>query len=68
MVSAAYYLGVVRTMYFEAPPAEQNALQPASGYAVVVVGVATVLTVALGLVPASVLAATAKAFKVVLLG
>jgi len=68
VVSAAYYLGVVRTMYFEAPPSAENALPRASGYASVVVAVATVLTVLLGVVPASVLAATARAFKVVLLG
>ena len=68
VVSAAYYLGVVRTMYFEAPPSAENALPQATGYAAFVVAVATVLTVLLGVVPASVLAATARAFKVVLLG
>jgi NADH-quinone oxidoreductase subunit N len=67
VVSAAYYFGVVRTMYFEAP-VEGKTLPPAGLYASVVVAVATVLTVVLGLVPASVLGATAKAFKNVLLG
>jgi NADH-quinone oxidoreductase subunit N len=67
VVSAAYYLGVVRTMYFEAP-IEGSELPPATPYAAIVVAVSTVLTVLLGVVPASVLGAAAKAFKVVLLG
>jgi NADH-quinone oxidoreductase subunit N len=67
VVSAAYYLGVVRTMYFEAPT-EGSELPPATSYAAVVVAVSTVLTVLLGVIPASVLGAAARAFKVVLLG
>jgi NADH-quinone oxidoreductase subunit N len=67
VVSAAYYLGVVRTMYFEAPT-EGSELPPATTYAAVVVAVSTVLTVLLGVIPASVLGAAARAFKVVLLG
>jgi NADH-quinone oxidoreductase subunit N len=67
VVSAAYYLGVVRTMYFEAPT-EGSELPPATTYAGVVVAVTTVLTVLLGVIPASVLGAAARAFKVVLLG
>jgi NADH-quinone oxidoreductase subunit N len=67
VVSAAYYLGVVRTMYFEAP-SEGSELPPPTTYAVVVVAISTVATVLLGVVPASVLGAAARAFKVVLLG
>jgi NADH:ubiquinone oxidoreductase subunit 2 (subunit N) len=54
-------------MYFEAPSEGSELPQPTM-YAVVVVAVSTVATVLLGVVPASVLGAAARAFKVVLLG
>lgn len=66
VVSAAYYLGVVRTMYFESPSGEAR---PACGaYAGFVVAVATGVTIVLGLAPAPVLGASARAFRDILLG
>ncbi|HEY2775818.1 MAG TPA: NADH-quinone oxidoreductase subunit N [Candidatus Binatia bacterium] len=68
VLSAAYYLGVVRTMYFE-PPSAAAEVAPATGvYAAFVVGVSTILTVVLGIVPAAVIGAATRAFKGVLLG
>jgi NADH-quinone oxidoreductase subunit N len=66
VLSAAYYLGVVRTMYFEGPPAEP--LPEARPYAAFVVAVATIATVVLGVIPAPVLSAATRAFTNVLLG
>lgn len=66
VVSAAYYLGVVRTMYFEAPSGQP--LPRPTTMAGAVVAVSTVLTIVLGVVPAPVLGATARAFRNVLLG
>ncbi|HYC55787.1 MAG TPA: NADH-quinone oxidoreductase subunit N [Candidatus Binatia bacterium] len=65
VISAAYYLGVVRTMYFD-PPA--GGVVEARPYAAVVVAAATVVTVLLGVAPAPVLAAAARAFEKVVLG
>lgn len=67
VISAAYYLGIVRTMYFE-EPATDVVLPAPTGYAMAVVAISTVLTVVLGVVPAAVLGAAARAFKGVLLG
>ncbi len=68
VLSAAYYLGVVRTMYFEAPPEPGSELPEPTMYASFVVAVATVLTVMLGIVPAGVMGAAVKVFRNVLLG
>ncbi|MFN2375060.1 MAG: NADH-quinone oxidoreductase subunit N [Candidatus Binatia bacterium] len=68
VVSAAYYLGVVRTMYFEDAPEGESALGQPTAIAGFVVAVATLATVVLGLVPAPVLEATTRAFTKVLLG
>jgi len=67
VLSAAYYLGVVRTMYFEAP-VEGNVLAKPSMLACAVVSVATVITVVVGIVPAGILGAVARVFKNVLAG
>jgi NADH-quinone oxidoreductase subunit N len=67
VISAAYYLGIVRTMYFE-EPATDVALPSPTMYATAVVAISTVLTVVLGVAPAAVLGAAARAFKGVLLG
>ncbi|HYC00056.1 MAG TPA: NADH-quinone oxidoreductase subunit N [Candidatus Limnocylindrales bacterium] len=64
VISAAYYLGVVRTMYFD-PPAGAVEARP---YAAVIVVAATVATVLLGVAPAPVLSAAARAFENVALG
>ncbi len=66
VVSAAYYLGVVRTMYFEAPP--ETSLPAPRPYAAFVVAAATVATVVLGLLPAPILGAALRAFQTILLG
>jgi NADH-quinone oxidoreductase subunit N len=66
VVSAAYYLGVVRTMYFEEPA--EDALPSARPYAAFVVAVATVATIVIGLVPGPVLGAASRAFEKILLG
>ncbi len=66
VVSAAYYLGVVRTMYFDNAPAD--VLPPARPYAAVVVAVAAVVTILLGVAPSPVLGSAARAFSKVLLG
>jgi len=66
VISAAYYLGVVRTMYFE--PAPEHALPPVRPYAGVIVGIAAVATILLGVAPSPVLGAAAHAFRKVLLG
>lgn len=68
VISAAYYFGIIRTMYFEAPPEGDAVLPAPSPYAMVVVAAATVVTVVLGVVPATALEAAARAFKGVLLG
>jgi NADH-quinone oxidoreductase subunit N len=67
VISAAYYLGIVRTMYFE-EAVEGASLRRPGAYASAVVAVSTVLTVVLGLVPVAVLGAAARAFRNVMLG
>ncbi|MBI5503288.1 MAG: NADH-quinone oxidoreductase subunit N [Deltaproteobacteria bacterium] len=66
VISAAYYLGVVRTMYFDKAP--DDVLPSARPYAAVVVAVAAVATVLLGVAPSPVLGTAARAFRLVLLG
>lgn len=65
VVSAAYYLGVVRTMFFDEPGED---LAPLSGHAAAGLAVALVATVALGLAPAAVMGAAERAFAMVALG
>lgn len=67
VVSAAYYFGIVRTMYFEEPAV--GVVRPApTAYATAIVAVSTVLTVLLGVAPSAILGAAARVFKGVLLG
>lgn len=65
VVSAAYYLGVVRTMYFD--PAPEHALPPVRPYPAVIVALAAVATILLGVAASPVLGAAARAFQRVLL-
>jgi len=67
VLSAAYYLSVVRTMYFEAPT-EGNVLAKPSMLASAIVAMAAIVTVAGGIVPAGILGAVARVFKNVLAG
>jgi len=67
VLSAAYYLGVVRAMYFEAPP-EIDTLAKPTPVAATVVGLAAVVTVAAGVLPAGLFGIVARVFKLVLAG
>jgi NADH-quinone oxidoreductase subunit N len=66
VVSAAYYLGVVRTMYFDAPSTEPTPLL--TGHAAAGLVVAVVATVLLGIAPAAVLGAAERAMRLIVLG
>jgi len=65
VVSAAYYLGVVRTMYFDTGGLGADAERP---YLAVATAAAVVATVLLGLAPTGLLAASQNAVGRVLLG
>ena len=65
LVSATYYLGVIRTMYFEEGDAEPVA---GRGYLGAATAIAVVLTVILGVMPSTVLDAAAEALNTVVLG
>ncbi len=65
VVSAAYYLGVVRTMYFEEGEASAAGVRPYLGVATTV---ALAVTVAVGLAPSAVIDAATAAVSGVLLG
>jgi NADH-quinone oxidoreductase subunit N len=67
VISAAYYLGIVRTMYFESPVEGAELAKPGV-LAMAVVAVATIVTVAAGIAPAGILGIVGRAFKGVLLG
>ena len=67
VLSAAYYLGVVRTMYFEAPVVDGELPRP-TVLGSAVVAIASVVTVVVGVVPAGVFGVVARAFRGVLLG
>jgi NADH-quinone oxidoreductase subunit N len=62
VLSAAYYLGIVRTMYFEATP---NALPNPRGHAAAALTFAVVATVLLGVLPSFVLGYATQAFAAV---
>ena len=65
LVSAAYYLGVIRTMYFDEGGVEAATQRP---HLAVATAVALVATIALGLFPQPVLDAAAEALNTVVLG
>ncbi len=65
VVSAVYYLGVVRAMYFESGGLELEGPRP---YAAVAVGGAAIATVLLGVVPTPILGAASRALQAVVLG
>jgi NADH-quinone oxidoreductase subunit N len=66
VVSAAYYLGVVKTMYFDpAPPQGETNSRP---HLAVALAVAIVVTILLGVSPSAVLDAAANAMEGVLTG
>jgi len=65
LISAAYYLGVIRTMYFEEGDAEPVA---GRGYLGAATAIAVALTVILGVMPSTVLDAAAEALNTVVLG
>jgi NADH-quinone oxidoreductase subunit N len=67
VLSAAYYLGVVRTMYFEAPATDDIERQPTI-LATAMVGIASIVTVAAGVAPAGILSAVSRVFRGVLGG
>jgi NADH-quinone oxidoreductase subunit N len=67
VVSAFYYLGVVRVMYFENPRGGIEPLAPRP-YLWAGTALAVAATVALGLVPGAVLGGAARALQAVLLG
>ena len=67
VLSAAYYLGIVRTMYFESP-AEGAVLARPSVLATAVVGAASIITVAAGVMPAGLLSIVSRVFRNVLAG
>ena len=65
LISAAYYLGVIRTMYFDEGEAE-----PVSGrgHLAAATLLAVAATVALGVMPSATLDAAAEALQTVILG
>ena len=68
VVSAAYYLGVVKTMYFDPPPPGSPAVSPVQPYLGVAVAIAIAVTILLGVLPSAVLDAAANAMEGVLTG
>jgi NADH-quinone oxidoreductase subunit N len=68
VVSAAYYLGVVKTMYFDPPPAGAPVTSAVQPYLGVAVAIAIVTTLLLGVSPSAVLDAAAHAMEGVLTG
>jgi NADH-quinone oxidoreductase subunit N len=68
VLSATYYLGIVRTMYFEAPVEGATALAKPSVLATAVVVIASVVTVVAGVVPAGLFGIVARVFKNLLAG
>jgi NADH-quinone oxidoreductase subunit N len=65
VLSAAYYLGVVRTMYFESGGLEPSAARP---YTAVATAAAVIATILLGVAPSGVLDAASGALVRVVLG
>ncbi len=65
VVSAAYYLGVLRAMYFQSADAEEYSPRPYLNFAVTA---AAAVTVALGLAPSPVMGAASRAFSSIILG
>jgi NADH-quinone oxidoreductase subunit N len=65
VVSAAYYLGVVRTMWFDAP---EEVPAAGGGHAAAALAIAVSLTLFLGIAPAAVLGAAQRALAAVALG
>ena len=69
VVSAAYYLGVVKVMYFDTPPADDAvAAGPARPHLAVARGLAVAATVVLGVAPSGLLDAAARALDGALSG
>jgi len=68
VVSAAYYLGVVRTMYFDPAPAAVGEAGTSRPYLAVALAIAVAMTVVLGVSPSAVLDAAASAMEGVLTG
>jgi NADH-quinone oxidoreductase subunit N len=68
VVSAAYYLGVVKTMYFDPAPATTSAAIGNRPYLGVALAIAIVITILLGVAPSAVLDAAANAMEGVLTG
>jgi NADH-quinone oxidoreductase subunit N len=69
VVSAAYYLGVVKVMYFDRPAVtDATSAGPARPHLAVALGLAVIATVALGVAPAGLLDAAAHALDGALAG
>jgi len=68
VVSAAYYLGVVKTMYFDSASAGAPVAADARPYLGVALAIAIAVTIFLGVSPSAVLDAAANAMEGVLTG
>ena len=68
VVSAAYYLGVVKAMYFDPAPVALGAQAGARPYLAVTLAIAIAVTILLGVAPSAVLNAAAGAMEGVLTG
>jgi NADH-quinone oxidoreductase subunit N len=68
VVSAAYYLGVVKTMYFDPAPFPAKVTAASRPYLGVALAIAVTVTVLLGVAPSAVLDAAANAMEGVLTG
>jgi NADH-quinone oxidoreductase subunit N len=68
VVSAAYYLGVVKTMYFDPVASAARSASDPRPYLGVAVGIAVAVTILLGIAPSVVLDAAANAMQSVLTG
>lgn len=68
VVSAAYYLGVVKTMYFEPAPSSTRQEPAGRPHLSVALAIAVAATILLGVSPSGVLDAAAKAMEGVLTG
>jgi NADH-quinone oxidoreductase subunit N len=68
VVSAAYYLGVVKAMYFDPAASAARSAADARPHLGVAVGIAVAVTILLGVAPSAVLDAAANAMQSVLTG
>jgi NADH-quinone oxidoreductase subunit N len=68
VVSAAYYLGVVKTMYFDPAPAASQEAGASRPHLAVALAIAIAVTILLGVSPSAVLDAAANAMEGVLTG